>query len=291
MSHAHSPSTSPNPRPCAFSADRQRRPITGPMRSGQTEPIWNRVGVFAYGLICYAIFFGTFLYAYGFVANLGTPTSLDRAPGASDASWPVALLVNLCLLLVFALQHSVMARPWFKAWWTQFVPEAAERSTYVLLSSVALILLFAFWQPMGGGVWNITHPSMRLAVQVVTAIGFLIVLVTTFMINHFDLFGLRQVWLYLRNRPYTHLPFKTPTLYRIVRHPLYVGWLIAFWATPTMTVAHLVFAVVTTVYILLAIRWEERDLVDLHGEAYAQYRKQVPKIVPRFPTSGSRISA
>lgn len=241
-----------------------------------------RIGVFAYSLASYALFFATFLYAFGFVAGVGTPTALDRLPGATTPSWPFALLINLAALLLFAMQHSIMARPWFKARWTRSVPEAAERSTYVLLSSVALLLLFAVWQPLGGLVWNVEQPVLRGALFALMGFGWLLVLVTTFQINHFDLFGLRQGWLALIGRPYTHLPFKTPMLYRSVRHPLYVGWFIGFWATPTMTVAHLVFAVVTSVYILLAIRWEERDLVELHGERYVEYRRRVPKLVPRL---------
>lgn len=236
-----------------------------------------RAGVFAYGLACYAIFFGTFLYAFGWVGNFLVPRSLDSA--ATSPLW-LALLVNLGLLGLFAVQHSVMARPWFKAWWTRYVPEPAERSTYVLFSSIALIALFAFWQPMGGVIWHFEHPVNRAVFTALFVAGWLLVLLATFLINHFDLFGLRQVWLYLRNKPYTHLPFKTPLLYKVVRHPLYVGWLIAFWATPTMTAAHLLFAIVTTLYILMAIRWEERDLAEMHGKDYAEYRQRVPKLVP-----------
>ncbi len=250
----------------------------------------NRIGVFAFGLVSYAIFFATFLYAFGFVAGVGTPTGLDRLPTADAPSWGMALGLNLCLLLVFALQHSVMARPWFKAWWTRIVPEAAERSTYVLLSSVALIALFVGWQPLGGVIWNAEHPTARSALYALMASGWLLVFVTTFLINHFDLFGLRQVWLHLIGKRYTHLPFKTPILYRTVRHPLYVGWLIAFWATPTMTVAHLVFALVTTLYILAAIGWEERDLIELHGERYAAYRRRVPMLLPRFRAALEPVS-
>ena len=250
----------------------------------------GRVLVFAYGLVSYAIFFGTFLYAYGFVAGVGTPTSLDRTAGPGALPWAAALLVDLALLGLFAVQHSVMARPWFKARWTRIIHPAAERSTYVLLSSVALIVLFAFWQPLGGVVWSAEHPALRAALLATMGAGWLLVLVSTFLINHFDLFGLRQVWLHLLGRPYTHLPFKTPALYRWVRHPLYVGWLIAFWVTPTMTAAHLAFAIVTTAYILAAIRWEERDLSDLHGEPYRAYRRQVPMLVPARGRRASRMA-
>jgi len=241
-----------------------------------------RLGVFLYGLACYALFFGTFLYAFGFVGGVGTPTALDRLPGPDSLPWPAALITNLGLLLLFAVQHSVMARPWFKSWWTRVVPEAAERSTYVLLSSASLLLLFFAWQPLGGVVWQIQSPVLRTAMQVIMAGGWMLVFVSTLLINHFDLFGLRQVWLFLRGRPYVHLPFKTPALYRIVRHPLYLGWFIAFWATPDMTLAHLVFAAVSTLYILAAITWEERDLIELYGQRYLDYRRRVPMLLPRL---------
>jgi protein-S-isoprenylcysteine O-methyltransferase Ste14 len=238
----------------------------------------GRIAIFVYGVASYALFFGTFLYAIGFVANFATPTSLD-----AGASGPLgmALLVNLALLTVFALQHSIMARPAFKRAWTRIVPEPAERSTYVLLSSIAMILLFAFWQPMGGIVWDVADPSVRALLQALCMAGFLLVLVATFLINHFDLFGLRQVWLHLLDRPYTHLPFRTPGPYRLVRHPLYVGWLIAFWAAPTMTVAHLVFALATTGYILIAIQFEEADLEQSLGDDYGRYRRSVGMLWPR----------
>jgi protein-S-isoprenylcysteine O-methyltransferase Ste14 len=231
---------------------------------------------FVYGVVSYAIFFGTFLYAAGFVGNLVVPKSLDSAPVGPLGT---SLLINLGLLGLFAVQHSVMARPAFKRVWTRIVPEPIERSTYVLASSLALILLFWQWRPLGGVVWDVQDPVGRAVLRSGFAFGWLLVLVTTFLINHFDLFGLRQVWLHLRGRRYRPLPFKTPGPYRIVRHPLYVGWLFAFWATPTMTVTHLLFAVVTTSYILLAIRLEERDLVDAHPE-YSEYQKRVPMLVP-----------
>ena len=238
----------------------------------------GRIAIFVYGVASYAVFFATFLYAIGFVANLATPTSLD---GGVPGPLGTALLVNLGLLALFSLQHSVMARPAFKRAWTRIVPEPAERSTYVLLSSVALILLFAYWQPMGGVVWDVRSPGARALLQSLCMAGFLIVLVSTFLINHFDLFGLRQVWLHLTGRPYTHLPFRTPGPYRLVRHPLYVGWLVAFWAAPTMTVAHLVFAIGCTGYILAAIPFEEADLEDAHGEPYRRYRRSVGMFLPR----------
>ena len=239
----------------------------------------GRIAIFVYGVASYALFFGTFLYAIGFVANFGTPTSLD-----AGASGPLvsALLINLALLTLFALQHSIMARPGFKRAWTRIIPEPAERSTYVLLSSVALILLFAYWRPMGGVVWDVASPGARALLQAVCMAGFLIVLLSTFLINHFDLFGLRQVWLHLIGRPYEYLPFRTPGPYRLVRHPLYVGWLVAFWAAPTMTVAHLVFAIATTGYILIGIWFEERDLVAQFGERYRLYREQVGMLMPKL---------
>jgi protein-S-isoprenylcysteine O-methyltransferase Ste14 len=235
--------------------------------------------VFGYGLTAYSIFFVTYLYAAGFVGNLVVPKSLDSTP---TAPFGTALLINLGLLGLFAVQHSVMARPWFKRILLRVVPHAAERSTYVLASSLALILLFWQWSPLGGVVWDIQNQTGRALMYAAFAFGWLLVLVTTFLINHFDLFGLRQVWLYFRGREYRSLHFVTPGPYRLVRHPLYLGWLFAFWATPTMTVTHLLFAVMTTCYILAAIQFEEHDLVNAHPE-YAEYQRRVPMIVP-IPT-------
>jgi protein-S-isoprenylcysteine O-methyltransferase Ste14 len=237
----------------------------------------KRIAVFVYGVVCYSVFFVTFLYAVGFIGNMVVPRSMD-----SPATMPLlhALAIDVLLLGIFAVQHSVMARPWFKQAWTRIIPEAAERSTYVLFSSLALIALFAFWQPLGGVVWDIQNSTGRLLFEQLFGLGFALVLVATFLINHFDLFGLRQVWLYLRGKPYTHLNFRTPLFYRYVRHPLYVGWLMAFWFTPTMTATHLLFAVITSAYIIVAIRWEEKDLLVMHGEKYARYRERVPMLVP-----------
>lgn len=239
--------------------------------------MFGRVTTFVYGVLCYLIFFVTYLYAIGFIGNVFVPKSID-----SGRTSPLgeALLINAGLLALFAVQHSVMARPWFKQMWTRVIPKQAERSTYVLLSSMALILLFWLWQPIGGVVWNVEQPALRAILYALFAMGFLLVLISTFLINHFDLFGLRQVYLYLRGREYTQLRFGTPILYRHVRHPLYLGWLFAFWATPTMTIAHLVFAIATTAYIFIAIQLEEKDLVDIYGDDYRRYRDSVPMIVP-----------
>ena len=236
----------------------------------------KRAVILLYGLVSYVIFFATFLYAVGFIGDFWVPRSID-----STRELPLwnAVAINLGLLAAFALQHSVMARPVFKRWWTRMVPEAAERSTYVLFSSLALIALFYFWSPIGGVVWDVRDPLGRKLIYAAFASGWLIVLLSTFLINHFDLFGLRQVWLYFRRKPYTTLPFKTPVFYRVVRHPLYVGWFLVVWSTPTMTSAHLLFAVMTSVYILIGIQLEEHDLTQMHPE-YAQYRRQVPMLVP-----------
>lgn len=237
----------------------------------------KRTMIFAYGVISYVIFLAVFLYAIGFIGNFATPTSLD---GPATGSLWTALAINMGLLSAFALQHSVMARPAFKRWWTRIVPEAAERSTYVLFTNIALIALFIYWQPLGGTIWTVTDPLGQAVLYGLFGLGWLIVLLSTFLINHFDLFGLRQVWLHLLGKPYTPLKFTTPWLYKIVRHPLYVGWFLVFWATPTMTAAHLLFAVVTTIYILIATRLEERDLEDSLGEAYTDYKQRVPRFVP-----------
>lgn len=243
----------------------------------------KRIAFFLYGCVCYLIFFGTFLYAIGFIGNFVVPRTLD---GAGTVAVSVAVAVDAALLALFAVQHSVMARRWFKDWWTRIVPKPLERSTYVLFSSVALILLFSQWQPIGGVVWSVEHPTGQLALRSLFAFGWGLVLTSTFLINHFDLFGLRQVWLYMLGRPYSALRFTTPGPYRVVRHPLYVGWLFAFWMTPTMTIAHLLFSLATTSYIVLAIQFEERDLIHSHGEAYRQYKRSVPMLVPfaRRPT-------
>jgi len=236
----------------------------------------NRWLIFFYGVACYAIAFVTLLYAIGFVGNLWVPKSIDSAPRLPLG---LALLIDGVLLGLFAIQHSVMARPGFKRWWTRIVPQEAERSTYILFASIALVIMFVYWEPLGGSVWDVHSPLAQQLLYGGFAFGWFLVFLSTFLINHFDLFGLRQIWLQLLGKPYRPLPFKTPMLYRIVRHPLYVGLLLAFWSTPIMTLTHLVFAIATTAYILIAIQLEERDLLAEHPE-YARYRKRVPMLVP-----------
>lgn len=245
--------------------------------------MFGRIGIFTYGVLCYAIFFATFLYAIGFIGGFGVPVTIDGAPAVPLGQ---ALLIDTLLLGAFAVQHSVMARPAFKRWWTRIVPKAAERSTYVLFSSLLLIALFAHWEPIGGVVWSVRNPLAQGLLYGIYGLGWLTVLVATYLIDHFDLFGLRQVWLHLRGKAYTPPQFGTPWLYRYVRHPLYIGWFMVFWATPHMTAAHLLFAVATTVYILIAIRFEERDLLEMHPE-YAAYRRRVPMLIPRITRRGN----
>lgn len=239
----------------------------------------QRVAVLAFGVFSYLVFLGTFLYAVGFVGNLVVPKSIDSSPNPGIRQ---ALLVNLALLALFAVQHSVMARPGFKRFWTRLVPQPVERSTYVLVSSAVLALLFWQWRSMPGVVWESTGPVAARVLQAVFWAGWAIVLLSTFMTDHLDLFGLRQVFLFATGRPYTPLGFKTTALYRYVRHPIMLGFVIAFWAAPTMTLGHLVFAVATTLYILVALQLEERDLLSYHGDAYAQYRRRVGMLVPRL---------
>jgi protein-S-isoprenylcysteine O-methyltransferase Ste14 len=246
----------------------------------------KRLTFFAYGLAAYVVFLATFLYAIAFVGGFGVPTRLD---GAAQPSLALALAVDAALLTIFAVQHSVMARRWFKEWWTQIVPWTIERSTFVLFASLALILLFWQWRPIGIEVWTVDNPFIRAVLWALFAAGWGTVLVVTFLINHFDLFGLRQVWLPLIGKPYTRIEFRTPMPYRYVRHPLYFGFLLAFWMTPTMTLAHLVFAITTTAYIVLAIQFEERDLISEYGPAYREYRTRVPMLLPG--TGGTRSRA
>ena len=237
----------------------------------------KRLLFFAYGVASYLVFLATFLYAIAFVGGFAVTNRLD---GPLATSLPEALAIDCALLALFAVQHSVMARPWFKERWTQVVPWTIERSTYVLCASLALALLIWQWRPIGIEVWSVENTGARVVLWVLFAAGWTTVLVVTFLINHFDLFGLRQVWLPLIGRPYTRVTFRTPLPYRYVRHPLYLGFLLAFWATPTMTLAHLLFACATTAYVILAIQFEERDLVSEHGAAYEEYRRTVPMLLP-----------
>jgi protein-S-isoprenylcysteine O-methyltransferase Ste14 len=238
----------------------------------------GRVVSFVYGLVCYVAFLASFVYAVRFVTGAGVAKSLDSTPGVPLG---VALLTDAGVLAVFALQHSLMARKGFKALWTKLVPEHVERSTYVLFASAALFLVCANWEPIGGTVWDAGGGSLRLALQALSFAGFGIVLVSTFLIDHFDLFGMRQVTLHLLQRPYTSPQFTARGWYGYVRHPIYAGFILAFWATPVMTVAHLVFAAMTTIYILVAIQLEERDMVRIYGARYEAYRDQVSMLVPR----------
>jgi protein-S-isoprenylcysteine O-methyltransferase Ste14 len=237
----------------------------------------QRIGTLLYGIVCYAIFFASFLYLVGFVGDLAVPKSID-----SGAAGPLgrALVVNTLLLALFGVQHSVMARPRFKAWWTRFVPRPIERSSYVLATSAVLGLLFWQWQPIPAAVWEITGPVGSAVARGLFLAGVGLVLYSTFLIDHFDLFGLRQVVLHLRRKAYEEKRFTTPSLYRFVRHPLYVGWFVTFWATPVMSAGHLVFALVMTGYILLAIPLEERDLERALGEGYRRWRASTPAFVP-----------
>jgi protein-S-isoprenylcysteine O-methyltransferase Ste14 len=239
----------------------------------------SRIAIFAYGISSYLIFLVVFLYAVGFIGGFATPTTLDGVPQVPLLH---ALLVDLGLLSAFALQHSGMARPAFKRWWTRIVPEAAERSTYVLLSSLALIALFVCWEPIGGVVWNAPAGAARNVIIALYLFGWALLLYTTFLIDHFDLFGLKQAWRRLGNKIYRAPVFRTPSLYKLVRHPLYIGWLTIFWAAPRMTAAHLLFATICTAYILIAIRWEERDLESAFGEVYADYKNRTPMLVPQL---------
>jgi methanethiol S-methyltransferase len=237
------------------------------------------IGTFIYGVVCYGVFFATFLYAIGFLGGFAVPFTVDA--GGPDASAGVAIAINLALLALFGIQHSVMARPAFKEAWTKIVPKAMERSTYVLLSSLILMLTFWQWRPMPAVIWDVQGDVARAIVWALFGFGWVLLLVSTFLINHFELFGLKQVWQNLKGHRATEARFREPLLYKIVRHPLYVGWLMTFWAIPTMTLGHLVFATGASAYILVAIQFEERDLIRAHPE-YAEYRRRVPMLIPGF---------
>ena len=237
----------------------------------------GRFLAFIYGFASYAIFFATFLYAIAFVANLAVPKTIDAGP---VVPMPEALVIDLLLMSVFAVQHSVMARKQFKRWWTQFVPKPVERSTYVLFASLALVLLFWQWRPIPAVVWQISDPRIAMAMLGLSLLGWLIVLTSTFLINHFELFGLHQVTSNLTGHPIPEPRFRTPLYYKFVRHPIYLGFIIAFWAAATMTIGHLLFAAVTTAYILVGILLEERDLIDLFGDDYRRYKERVSMLLP-----------
>jgi protein-S-isoprenylcysteine O-methyltransferase Ste14 len=250
-------------------------------------PLSRRLLGALYGIVCYAIFLGTFLYAIGFVSNLVVPKSIDSG---NRVSLVESLSVNLLLLGLFAVQHSVMARPAFKRWWTRFVPAPVERSTYVLMSSLLLAFLFWQWRPLPSAVWEAEQPVIAATLWGVFLVGWLMVLISTFLIDHFDLFGLRQVYLYTTGKFYSPPPFRTPALYGIVRHPIMLGFVIAFWATPIMTWGHLLFAGMTTAYIIVGIRLEERDMRSAFGSAYEKYREQVSMIVPWIRSQDDSIN-
>lgn len=237
----------------------------------------RRILIFAYGLLAYAIGMASLLYLAGWIAGVGVPRPLDGAP---SLPWGQALAIDLGLLTLFAVQHSGMARPAFKRRWTRIVPAVAERSTFVLFSGLALIGFFVFWQPIGGSVWSVETPALRALIWGLYGLGWGILVGSTFLLNHFDLFGLRQVWLQLRGRPYTPPEFDMPLLYRYLRHPLYLGMLILLWSAPTMSLIHLIFALGASAYILVAIQLEERDLASAHPE-YTDYRRRVPMLIPR----------
>ncbi len=258
------PASTPTPDPAA---------LADPARAGAL----HRTLVLLYGVAVYVGFLGVFLYAVGFVSGVAVPKAIDDgAPGPLGA----ALAVNGGILALFAIQHTIMARPRFKAWWTRIVPAAAERSTFVLATILILATLFRLWRPIGGPVWTVEAPALRGLLHVVSAAGWLTVLVSTFLIDHFDLFGLRQVVLWFRKVPYTAPRFQERSLYRHVRHPLLLGFAVAFWATPDMTWSHLFFAGMCTLYMLVGIEFEERDLLAAHGDAYRDYRRRVPMLLP-----------
>lgn len=245
----------------------------------------KRMAFFLYGVGAHLCFLAVYAYLAGFVGNLVVPRSIDSGERGSIAR---ALLVDLGLIALFGLQHSIMARPWWKAIWTRIVPQPIERSTYVWISNGLVVLLMWLWQPIDPTIWDVQQPIAVAALTALFVTGWLLVPLASLMIDHFDLFGTRQVWLHARGREYQPPTFRTPMLYRLVRHPLYIGWMIAFWATPTMTLGHLLFAAAMTGYMLIAVRFEERDLSKLYGRLYADYQQRVPGFVPRLGARSSR---
>jgi methanethiol S-methyltransferase len=255
----------------------------------------KRLFVFGYGTIAYLVFFVAILYAIGFVGNFGVPKTIDTDGGMNllpySSSMMFAVLMNSALLGVFAIQHTIMARKPFKRWLTQFIPASAERSTFVLVASVILLATFALWIPMPGIVWQVENAAARMVLTGTYFLGWFLVFFSSFLINHFDLFGLRQVYLELRSQPYRPLVFRTASLYRFVRHPLLLGFLIAFWSAPVMTEGRLLFTVLTTLYIFVGIQFEERDLAAEHGESYRRYQRRVPMVIPYMPPASAEGGA
>jgi len=237
----------------------------------------SKVFSFLYGVVCYLVFFVVFLYLIGFVGNLFVPKSIDTGTATAAAQ---SVMVNIALLGLFAVQHTIMARPAFKRWWKNIVPEQVERSTFVLASSLLLVLLFWQWRSILGVIWSVDNPTGKVVLLGLFWLGWGTVLFSSFIINHFDLFGLRQVWLHFTNREYHHVEFQARSLYRLIRHPLMLGIVIGSWATPRMTTGHLVFAITATIYILIGIWFEEHDLVRFYGKNYVDYRHRVPMLIP-----------
>jgi len=251
--------------------------MSAPQSSVVHANILLRASALVYGIVAYLVFLASFLYSVGFIGNFSLPTTIDRG----HLSPPIqAIGIDLALLSLFAIQHSVMARPSFKRWWTRFIPDSIERSTYVLLSSLLLLLIFWQWRPIPDTVWSVTNPLAATAITAVWWMGWAVALISTFLISHFELFGLTQVLKNFFSQKLSAPFFKTPLFYRYVRHPLYFGFLLAFWVTPSMTAGHLLFALATTGYILVAVQFEERDLIGTFGQDYRRYRRQVAMLIP-----------
>jgi protein-S-isoprenylcysteine O-methyltransferase Ste14 len=245
----------------------------------------SRAATLLFAIVAYATFFATFLYLVGFVGDFSlVPQTVDRGPPAPAI---MAAIIDLALIALFGVQHSVMARQGFKKWWTRVVPQPAERSVYVLMASAVLIVLMAFWRPIPATIWNVSNPLAANAIWAIFWIGWGMVLLSTFLINHFELFGLQQAWLNMQGRAAEPHKFHQPLLYKWVRHPLYLGFFLAFWAAPEMTVGHLLLAAGVSVYMLIAIRYEERDLVGYFGKDYEDYRERVGMLTPRFRRRGA----